>query len=37
VPEHELVKMAAGGLDYSIRKKIDSQYLRDMAQLTDRV
>src|SRR3954467_6672620 len=37
VPEHELVKMAAGGLDYSIRKKLDTQYLRDMAQLADRV
>ena len=31
VPEHELVEMAAGGLDYSIRKKLDTQYLRDMA------
>ncbi|XP_050909277.1 uncharacterized protein LOC127123059 [Lathyrus oleraceus] len=29
--------MAAGGLDYSIRKKLDTQYLRDMAQLADRV
>ncbi|XP_058759609.1 uncharacterized protein LOC131632905 [Vicia villosa] len=37
VPEHELVKMAAGGLDYSIRKKLDTQYLRDMAQLAYRV
>jgi len=37
VPEHELAEMAAGGLDYSIRKKLDNQYLRDMAQLTDRV
>ncbi|XP_050878718.1 uncharacterized protein LOC127082522 [Lathyrus oleraceus] len=37
VPEHELVKIAAGGLDYSIRKKLDIQYLRDMAQLADRV
>ncbi|XP_050890989.1 uncharacterized protein LOC127096467 [Lathyrus oleraceus] len=37
VLEHELVEMAAGGLDYSIRKKLDSQYLRDMAQLADRV
>jgi len=37
MPEHELVKMAAGGLDYSIRKKLDTQYLRDMAQLADRV
>ena len=37
VPEHELVKMVAGGLDYSVRKKLDTQYLRDMAQLEDRV
>jgi len=37
VPEHELVEMAAGGLDYSIRKKLDTQHLRDMAQLVDRV
>ncbi|XP_050890974.1 uncharacterized protein LOC127096451 [Lathyrus oleraceus] len=37
VPEHELVDMAVGGLDYSIRKKLDTQYLRDMAQLADRV
>ncbi|MCI42101.1 hypothetical protein A2U01_0063336, partial [Trifolium medium] len=37
VPEHELVEMAAGGLDYSIRNKVDTQYLRDMAQLADRV
>src|ERR1043165_9745883 len=37
VPEHELVKMDAGGLDHSIRKKLDTQYLRDMAQLADRV
>ncbi|KAI5388209.1 hypothetical protein KIW84_074052 [Lathyrus oleraceus] len=29
--------MAVGGLDYSIRKKLDTQYLRDMAQLADRV
>ena len=29
--------MAAGGLDYSIRKKLDTRYLRDMAQLADRV
>lgn len=29
--------MAAGGLDYSVRKKLDTQYLRDMAQLADRV
>jgi len=37
VPEHELVEMAGGGLDYSIQKKLDTQYLRDMAQLADRV
>jgi len=37
VSEHELVEMAAGGLDYSIRKKLDAQHLRDMAQLVDRV
>ncbi|XP_050875377.1 uncharacterized protein LOC127079003 [Lathyrus oleraceus] len=37
VPEHELVEMAVGGLDYSIRKKLDTKYLRDMAQLADRV
>jgi len=37
VPGHELVEMVAGGLDYSIRKKMDTQYLRDMAQLADRV
>ena len=37
VPEHELVEMDAGSLDYSIRKKLDTQYLRDMAQLADRV
>src|ERR1044072_130131 len=29
--------MAAGGLEYSIRKKIDTQHLRDMAQLAGRV
>ncbi|XP_050916500.1 uncharacterized protein LOC127131631 [Lathyrus oleraceus] len=37
VPKHELVEMAAGGLDYSIRKKLDTQCLRDMARLADRV
>src|ERR1044072_5361366 len=36
-PKHELVEMAAVDLDYSIRKKLDTQYLRDMAQLADRV
>lgn len=29
--------MDVGGLDYSIWKKLDTQYLRGMAQLTDRV
>jgi len=37
VPEHELVEMAACGLGYSIRKKLDTRYLRDMDQLADRV
>lgn len=37
IPEYELVEMVARGLDYSIRKKLDTQYLRDMADLTDRV
>lgn len=37
VPEHELVKLEAGGLDYSIRKKLDTQYLRGVTQLVDRV
>lgn len=37
VPKYELVEMAVGGLDYSIRKKMDTHYLRDMAQLADRV
>ncbi|XP_050897703.1 uncharacterized protein LOC127104564 [Lathyrus oleraceus] len=37
IAEHELVEMAAGGLDYLIRKNLDTQYLRDMTQLADRV
>ena len=37
VPESELVEMVAGGLEYSIRKKIDTQHLKDMAQLAGRV
>lgn len=37
VPENELVKMAAWGLDFSIRKKLDPNYLRDMSQLANRV
>jgi len=35
--EHELVEMAASGLGYSIRKKLDAQHLKDMTQLVDRV
>lgn len=37
VLEHELVELAAGDLDYSIRMRLDTQYLRDMTQLIDRV
>ncbi|XP_050878623.1 uncharacterized protein LOC127082429 [Lathyrus oleraceus] len=37
VPEHELVQMAAEGLDYSIRKKIDPTFVKSMSQLADRV
>ncbi|XP_050901663.1 uncharacterized protein LOC127108264 [Lathyrus oleraceus] len=37
IPEHELFEIAVGGLDYSIRRKLDTQYLRDMAQLADKV
>lgn len=39
VPEHELVKMAAGGggLDFSIRKKFDPHFIKDMSQLVDKV
>ena len=37
VPGHELVEIVVGGLNYSIRKKLDAQYLRDMTQLADRV
>ncbi|XP_050890358.1 uncharacterized protein LOC127095756 [Lathyrus oleraceus] len=37
VPEHELVQMVAGGLDYSIRKKIDPTFVKSMSQLADRV
>lgn len=29
--------MAAGGLDYSIRKKVDPTYVKSMSQLADRV
>lgn len=36
VAEYEFVELAVGGLDYSIRKKLDTQYLRDMTQLTYR-
>lgn len=37
VLEHELIEMVVGGLDYSITKKLDTQYLRYMAQLVDKV
>lgn len=37
VHQHELVELDAIGLDYSIRKKLDTQYLREMAQLARRV
>ncbi|XP_050876662.1 uncharacterized protein LOC127080385 [Lathyrus oleraceus] len=37
VPEHELVQMAAGGLDYSISKKIDPTFMKSISQLADRV
>ena len=35
VPESELVQMAAGGLDYSIRKKIDPTFVKSMLLLVD--
>lgn len=37
VPEYESIEMAAGGLYYSIKKKLDTQYLMGMAQLKDGV
>ncbi|XP_058745822.1 uncharacterized protein LOC131618664 [Vicia villosa] len=37
VPEHELVQMGAGGLDYSIRKKIDPTFVKSLSQLAYRV
>lgn len=37
VYDHELVKMASGGLDYYTRKKLVIQYLRDISQLEDRL
>lgn len=33
VPKHELVEMVVGGLDYFVRKQLDTQYLRNIAQL----
>jgi len=36
VTEHKLVQMAVDGLDYFIRKKLDTQHLRDMTQIADR-
>ncbi|XP_027337413.1 uncharacterized protein LOC113851132 [Abrus precatorius] len=37
IPEYELVQVAIGGLEYSIRKKLINQQLRDMSQLATRV
>nr|KYP70906.1 hypothetical protein KK1_010146 [Cajanus cajan] len=37
IPEHELVRIAATGLDFSIRKKLVNEQLRDMAQLAEKV
>lgn len=37
VPEHELIEMGANGLDYSTRKKLNTQNLKVMAQLADKV
>lgn len=37
VPEHVLFELAVGGLHYSVRNELDTQYLRDMTQLADKV
>ena len=37
VYECGLVEMVVGGLEYSIRKKIDTQYHRYMVKLADRI
>jgi len=37
LPEHELVEMAGNGLDYSIRKKLDTQYLADRVRQVERL
>lgn len=37
VSKHELVEIVACMLDKSIRKKLDTQYLRGMTKLADRV
>lgn len=37
VPKHELVELDLEGLAYYIRNKLDTKYLRDMAQLVERV
>ncbi|XP_050874882.1 uncharacterized protein LOC127078469 [Lathyrus oleraceus] len=34
---NECLRMAVGGLDYSIRKKIDPNFVKSMSQLADRV
>ncbi|XP_058762579.1 uncharacterized protein LOC131635961 [Vicia villosa] len=36
VPEHEPVQMVAEVLDYSIKKKIDPNFVKSMSQLADR-
>lgn len=35
--EYELVEIVVEGIDNSIGKKLDTQYLRDMTQLAERV
>ena len=37
IPEAEAIKMAALGLDFSVRKKLVNQYIIDMTQLAERV
>lgn len=37
VPKHELFELATWGLEYYIWKKLGTQYLRDMVQLTNKV
>lgn len=37
IPEVEIVKIAAGGLDYYTEKKLVNQHIIDLAQLGDKV